>query len=82
MIWPKKGIREFNEHGIREVWKYDDSINPNGPYEVTIFYPQNYRTDLDKLNSKLSEKEKLYFNPANGKYVGYGRAKQLKLLKL
>ena len=78
---PRKFTREFtNFIGIRSVWKYDLDAYPNGPISVENFYPNGFVADVEKEN-KLPKTQRKYINPANGKEVSYGRAKQLGLIK-
>lgn len=77
--------REFiNDDGTTEIWKYDlDKFN-NGPIETTIEYPKNYKSPLEIIkaeNKDLPLTKQQWFNPTNGKMVGYARAKSLGLIK-
>jgi len=78
---PRKFTREFtNFKGIRSVCKYDYDVYPNGPISVETFYPSGFVSDVEKEN-KLPKTQRKFINPANGKEVSYGRAKQLGLIK-
>jgi hypothetical protein len=78
---PRKFTREStNFKGIRSVWKYDLDYYPNGPISVEIFYPSGFVSDAEK-EAKLPKTQRKFINPANGKEVSYGRAKQLGLIK-
>lgn len=76
---PKKFQRVYEEDGIKETWTYDLDINPNGPIDVDIEYPDSF-VSHEELNEALPLTHRKFFNPANGKMVSYGRAKQLKLI--
>jgi len=81
--------RKFEKHyidddGVTVIWKYDLDKVPNGPISVENTYPKNWKSSSDKLedsNKKLPITQQSWVNPANGKLVGYGRAKQLGLIK-
>lgn len=77
---PRQFTRVFeNEDGSTDTWHYNlDKFN-NGPFKVEIKYPSNYLSS-EEQNDLLPKTQRRYFNPANEKYVGYGRAKQLGLL--
>jgi hypothetical protein len=77
--------REFiNDDGTTEIWKYDlDKFN-KGPIESTTIYPKSYKSPLDIIKAKNKDvplTKQQWFNPANGKMVGYTRAKALNLIK-
>ncbi len=84
---PRKFTQEFkDDDGTSSIWIYDLDIFEFGPISCEITYPKNFdhRTEDEKLAVKqkgLNKTEQQYFNPANGKLVGYGRAKQLGLVK-
>ena len=70
-------IRQYkSEDGSVETWHYDLDYFPNGPYKVEITSPAIKET-WEERNAKLPKTKRKYFNPANDKWVGYGRAKQL-----
>jgi hypothetical protein len=72
-------VRTFEDSdGTTYIWKYDLDKFSRGPIETTINYPKEFLLDDGKQkNNKIDQK---YINPANGKYVGYGRAKSLGLI--
>lgn len=77
---PRQYTRVFDsEEGVTETWHYNLDKAPNGPYKVDIKYSTNHLT-FEEQNELLSKTHRKYYNPANDKYVGYGRAKQLGLL--
>lgn len=40
---PRKFIREYKfRDGSSQKWHYDLDIDPNGPLEVELFYPEGY----------------------------------------
>jgi len=63
---------------VKQVWTYDLSKFKRGPISVEIFYPSNY-VSLDEEQEELPLTERKYLNPHTGKWVAYGRAKQLGL---
>lgn len=78
--------REYNDifTKIRQVWHYDLNKFPNGPIKIETFYPSEFVSEEElktKLNKKLPITKQTFFNPENGKYVGYSRAKSLGLIK-
>lgn len=81
---PRKFTREYIDHeGVRTVWKFDLDKFDKGPIEVECFYPKDYLSPLEKLkraNKKAPKSLQKYFNPANGKMVGYQRAKALGII--
>lgn len=80
-IKPKKYQIELpvGKDGIKHIWKYDWTKNPvNGIVETEIVYPKDYDDTLPDDNS-LPLTKRTWLNPANGKYVSYGRACQLGL---
>ena len=77
--------REFiNDDGTTEIWKYDlDKFN-KGPIETTTIYPKSYKSPLEVIkeeNKGIPLTKQQWLNPANGKMVGYTRAKALNLIK-
>lgn len=76
--------REYkNLDGTIDIWKYDISKNPTGPYEVEVIYPKSFKSPselLDKENDKLPLTKRKYINPVNGKLVSYQRAKMLNII--
>ena len=81
---PRKFTREYiDNEGIRTVWKFDLDKFDRGPIEVELFYPKDYMSPLEKLkraNKKTPKSSQKYLNPANGKMVGYQRAKALGII--
>lgn len=78
---PKKFERVFTEKsGIVQIWKYDLNKFPNGPIDVEFKYPKGYVDEVMENDENLPITKRQWINPANGKLVGYGRAKQLGLL--
>lgn len=76
---PRKYSTVFvNDDGVIDTWIYDLDKNPHGPIETNFSYPKNY--NLVSETQKDNKTDKKYLNPANGKYVGYGRAKSLGLI--
>jgi hypothetical protein len=81
-----KFTRIFDDQAdqTKETWTYDTDIFSNGPISVEIEYPTRYKTPEELLqvsNSKLPITKQQWINPANGKLVGYTRAKALGLIK-
>ena len=69
---------------IKHLYHYDLDKFPNGPYKTEIVYPEGYKTindDIASANKGLPITKQMFLNPANNKYVGYGRAVQLGLYK-
>ena len=74
---PRQFTREFTgEDGSVETWHYDLDYFANGPFKVEVTSPTVKETWEEK-NAKLPKTQRKYFNPANSKWIGYGRAKQL-----
>ncbi len=68
----------IDDDGTTHVWKYDLDKFSRGPIETTVNYSKESLSSSGKQkNNKIDQK---YLNPANGKYVGYGRAKSLGLI--
>jgi hypothetical protein len=85
---PRRFERTYNDiDGSVITWKYDLDKFENGPIEVTSHFPAGYRPmfeileEQNVINSKIPLKYQTFMNPKNGKYVAYGRAKQLGLIK-
>ncbi len=77
---PRKYTREFTDsEGNVSTWHYDLDYFPRGPFKVEIQEAPCTLTWEEK-NAKLSKTQRKYFNPANNKWIGYGRAKQLKVI--
>jgi len=70
------------------VWYYDHSKSQNGPIKVEIGYA-NDKTDVETIDelkdtsrdTSIPLTKRMWTNPANGKLVGYTRAKNLGLIK-
>jgi hypothetical protein len=77
-----KFTREFkDEDGITRTWFYDTDKFGMNPYKVEITYPEGYDyNDLKEDDNTLPKTKRKYLNPANGKMVGYTRARMLKLV--
>lgn len=77
-------VREYKDHtGHRSVWTYDLDINPYGPISVEEFYVGNNKaskTEEDPTSESIPKTKRMYYNEANGKLVGYTRAKALGLI--
>jgi len=67
------------DDGIVVTWTYNYNKFTNGPVQVDITYPKDYK-DLEEIQENLPKTQRTYLNPKNGKTVGYGRAKQLGLI--
>ena len=81
----RKFQHEFKDSdGTVSIWKYDLDKFVRGPIEVEIVYPKDFLTpeqQLSKANKKLPKSQQQFLNPANGKMIGYYRAKTLGLVK-
>jgi hypothetical protein len=64
---------------VKQVWTYDLTKFKRGPISVEIFYPSTY-VSFDDEQAELPPTQRKYLNPNNGKWVAYGRAKQLGLI--
>ena len=74
---PRKFTREYKgEDGSVEVCHYDLDYFANGPFKVEITSPVIKET-WEETNARQPKTKRKYFNPANNKWIGYGRAKQL-----
>ena len=72
----RKFIKEFKDYeGNTYYWHYDFDKFPNGPYKVEV---DEIKVEIKNEDLPLTQRK--FLNPANGKMVGYGRAKQLKLI--
>ena len=77
---PRKYTRECTDsEGEESTWHYDLDYFPRGPYKVEVQEAPCTLTWEEK-NARLSKTQRKYFNPANNKWIGYGRAKQLKVI--
>jgi hypothetical protein len=81
---PRKFQHEYKDSdGSVSIWKYDLDKFSRGPVEVEIVYPKDFLTpdqQLKKANKKLPKSQQQFLNPANGRMVGYYRAKTLGLV--
>jgi len=71
-------------NGVISTWFYEEDKLNLGPFKVLIKYPDDYTSDAEDIrnkNKKLPKTKQKYFNPANGKMIGYNRAVQLGLIK-
>jgi hypothetical protein len=77
--------REFiNDDGTTEIWTYDLDKFDRGPIESTTIYAKDYKSPLEIIkaeNKNVPLTKQQWLNPANGKMVGYARAKSLNLIK-
>jgi len=78
-------IREYVDivTKIKQIWYYDLNKFTNGPIKTEIFYPNGFISNEEsktKSNKQLPLTKQTFFNPENGKYVGYNRAKSLGLI--
>jgi len=67
------------ETGIRTVYTYQEPQS-RGLQSVELFYPKGYMNEAEKLeheNKNLPKSRQKFINPANGKEIGYYRAKNL-----
>jgi len=64
--------------GVKQFWTYDLDKRRNGPVKVEITYPTNYST-FEEEQEQIPVSKRKYLNPNTGKWVAYGRAKQLGL---
>jgi hypothetical protein len=77
---PTKFTREYkNDDGSTEIWFFDSKITQNGPVSVEIKHAKKYKS-FEEEQAELPLTKRQFFNKANGKYVGYARAKALGIL--
>ena len=77
---PTKYTREYkSDDGSSEIWYFDSKITQNGPVSVEMKHAKKYKS-FEEEQAELPLTKRQFFNKANGKYVSYGRAKQLKLI--
>jgi hypothetical protein len=73
--------QEFiNKDGVKSTWFWDKTRFANGPYKVSISYPDGWISDEDarhKRNKKLPKHKQKYLNPKTGKEISYQRYIQL-----
>jgi hypothetical protein len=81
---PKQFTREFTDKdGVKRVWYYDTERFGFNPWKVEMEYPEGYEGEEEVAmedNENLPKTKKKYMNPANGKMVGYTRARMLGLI--
>ena len=78
---PRKFTREFKDHiGHRSVWTYDLNVTTSGPVSVELFYPKGSIQEPDETDESIPKTKRKYYNPKNGKLIGYTRAKELGLI--
>jgi hypothetical protein len=78
---PTKYTREYvSEDGSSEIWRFDTNVTRNGPVSVEIKHAKKYKS-FEEEQAELPLTKRQFFNEANGKYVGYTRAKALGILK-
>ena len=80
---PTPGIftREYtNKDGVKHIWYFNHGKMDRGPFKVEMEYPAGWKSD-EETNDSLPITKQMFFNPANNKMVGYGRAVQLGLYK-
>jgi len=75
-----KYTQEFiDAEGNVYTWHYDVDKFANGPWKVDVVEAV-IEESFEEKNARLPKTQRKYFNPENQKWVGYGRAKQLKLI--
>ena len=79
--------REYkNTDGSVSVWYYDYSKFQNGPIKVETGYADDKTIEvIDEIkdtsqDTSIPLTKRMWTNPANGKLVGYTRAKNLGLI--
>jgi hypothetical protein len=78
---PTKYTREYtSEDGSSEIWYFNSEITQKGPVSVEMKHVKKYKS-FDEEQAELPLTKRQFFNEANGKYVGYTRAKALGILK-
>lgn len=75
-----------NKDGTGQIWKYNLEVSPNGPISVEetgkrINTTGKIEETQEKLNESLPATRQKYWSEQTGKWVGYGRAKQLGIIK-
>jgi hypothetical protein len=80
--------REYkNTDGTTSVWYYDHSKSQNGPIKVEIGGINDKTIEVineikdTSQDTSIPLTKRMWTNPANGKLVGYTRAKNLGLVK-
>lgn len=69
-----------NVDGVKHTWYFHHGRRNEGPFKVEMEYPKDWKSN-EEINENLPITQQMFLNPANGKMVGYGRAKQLGLIK-
>jgi len=78
---PKKYTKEYkSSNGDIEIWSFNTDITQKGPVSVEIKYFKQPKS-FEEEQAELPITKRKFFNEANGKYVGYARAKALGILK-
>ena len=78
---PIKYTREYtSEDGSSEIWYFNNEITQKGPVSVEMKHTKKYKS-FDEEQAELPLTKRQFFNEANGKYVGYTRAKALGIIK-
>lgn len=81
---PRQFIRTYkNDDGTIETWSYDLDKRLNGPLEVNIEYPKDWKSPLDIIGEdqrNLPITKRTFLNQSTGKFVSYQRAKQLGII--
>jgi hypothetical protein len=79
--------RYTGPNGSSSVWIYDLDVNPYGPVSTEEFPPTEVEEEPEEKKvviptdqAELPKTQRKYINPANGKEVGYTRAKNLGLI--
>jgi len=71
-----KYTQEFTDsEGNISTWYFDFDKYVGGLYKVEV-----EEVEIEIKDEDLPLTQRKFLNPANGKMVGYGRAKQLKLI--
>ena len=73
---PRVFTREYRDEYGAQTWYFDLDKNPYGPIRVD-------NMDVIQAREELGERplsKQKFRNPANGKLVGYQRAKQLNII--
>lgn len=74
---PRQFTRVFKGGGMTRTWIYDLDKQKNGPISCETEYDGD-ETPIAEAKIKLTDQQ--WRNPANGKLVGYTRAKMLGLI--
>lgn len=81
---PRKWVDIYDEvDGTKTKWTYNLDISDRGPISVEVIYPkghENESVEEEVPNENLPKTKRKYYNPSNGKYVGYTRARALNLI--